>query len=274
MLKLVEIADANASALITRYEACHRAKPPAEASQLERFAEHVQKTGQVSVNMRPFVLSNLLADEPHRNMYEWAQDQADLSGRRVTDILREKLGTYHDQRLAFDISFENGKKFRYGALNTGGIGTSNYGQFCVVLKADFPASTPTFVYLQGDSLKTCMNPGGTLNETAVRTGCSRHDQGHLLAAIKHSDDIPRTAEDTWPAVLCSNKDYIEAIFERPLSADDIDKVRVTDADYQNLFNLAFADFTRKLSPAEAAEANDFVQILRAQRDRPVSMERL
>ena len=116
---------------------------------LDGFAGCIYNTGRISINMRPSVLTDLVARRKYQNIYEWANEHATLSSRSVADILREKLGRYYERRVYFDDSFENGRAFRYGLLNIGGVGADRYGQFCIVLKADFVRADTSVAYLKG-----------------------------------------------------------------------------------------------------------------------------
>ncbi len=43
---------------------------------------------------------------------------------------------YYKDRMFFDDSFENGKRFQYAALNIGGLGPGNFGEFSVIFNID------------------------------------------------------------------------------------------------------------------------------------------
>ncbi|MBF0531313.1 MAG: hypothetical protein HQK55_18995, partial [Deltaproteobacteria bacterium] len=95
-------------------------------------------------------------------------------------ILEEKLGKYYDRRLAFDNAFEDGTRFRYGALNAGGVGLSLFGDFCMVLNRSFMESLNDAVYLPDDSLVCCFNELHQFDVDAVRRKVCPHTHRHYL----------------------------------------------------------------------------------------------
>lgn len=68
-------------------------------------------------------------------------------------------------------------------------------------------------------------------------------------------------EDSWPILLCSDQDYLEAIFVAPLRPAQVQEIRIGAADQKTLWDLAFDSFTRKLDAGERALGQDFVDIL-------------
>src|ERR1039457_6438813 len=134
MLNLFDIAGDNATALDDRFSALTSSASPGLKSSLQKFIELVLRHGLVTINMRPMSLMSFLVLGSHQNMYEWACSRADESGRFSEDILLERLGVFYASRTTFDRSFVNGEAFRYGALNAGGLGTFDYGEYCVVLR--------------------------------------------------------------------------------------------------------------------------------------------
>jgi hypothetical protein len=273
LLDLFATAEGNRAALEARYSALRAGKEPGSASQLDAFADYVGRHGLVSINMRPWVLSNLLVEDAYQNMYEFASEQSAVSGRDADEVLREKLGSLYGKRLAFDGAFVDGRRFRYGALNLGGTGMTCYGQFCVVLKPLFHAGH-AMAYLVGDSLRTCLDSAGALIRAVVEQQTAPHSHRQFLAALKHANDLPSRSESDWPALVCCNSEFIEVIFLREVKTDSIGEVRIGQPEYQTLWDLAFADFARELGAGESALANDFVQILRAAERRGINIRRV
>ena len=94
----------------------------------------------ISINMRQWVLNNFLIAGKYKNIYEVRREQGEeLRSVRDLEISEEEalelhLGGYYNSRVAFERTFEDGEKFKYGALNRGGFGLKRYGDYCVVLK--------------------------------------------------------------------------------------------------------------------------------------------
>ena len=51
-----------------------------------------------------------------------------------------------------------------------------------------------------------------LETLALQEDVALHSHRHFLAALKHGSTLSSVSIDEWPKMLCSNDDYIEAIF--------------------------------------------------------------
>lgn len=274
MINLFKLAQDNSSSLQSRFEDFKGKRPPKELATIERCAELVLTTSRVSMNMRPSVLSELIANGPYQNTYERAQELSELSGRSAEAILRETLREYYDRRIAFDGAFEDGRSFRYGALNIGGPGTTSYAQFCCVLSSSSPVDPGDIAYLKSDSLKNYVGRDNAVRKDALARDVATHGSRHHIAVLKHVDQIVAAPEEEWAELICSNEDCIEAIFVRKVTKDEFDEVRITVEDYDELWESAFADLGSPLAKARYAEAQDFVVILRAERDGIIKLRRV
>ncbi|HWM95266.1 MAG TPA: hypothetical protein VN493_31215 [Thermoanaerobaculia bacterium] len=243
---LFAIAAENTDTLERNVTALLAGIPPAHLDSLTRYSDTIQRDSRISVNMLQTMISSFLSLQQHWNMYEWAHSMAKLSSRAPEEILRERLGDFYERRIAFDGRFVNGESFRYGALNIGGLGTWYYGEYCVVLKEEV-SHRPEVAYLRSDSLKTYMRPGPAVDEEAIRRDAAPHTHRHCLALLKHAERAPSTEEPRWPAMLCSNDDYVEAIFTGQLTPDQVEAVRMPKADYEVRFHFAILSFREKLS---------------------------
>ena len=273
MINLFQIAGENVARLFQRFEDAKKASKDG-GTLLEGFAQCVYNTGGISINMRPCVLSDLIARRKYQNIYEWALEQSALCSRPVPDVLREKLGKYYSRRIHFDDSFENGRAFRYGLLNIGGAGADRYGQFCAVLRVDFVEGGTEVAYLKADSLGTYMRTETDLNETAIRQDVATHSHRHCLTALKHGAALGSSDPNDWPAIVCSSDDYVEAIFLKDVDLATVDEVRLRETEFRRLFDLAFSDYTQKHDDATNALKTDFVTILRADREGRFRLEKV
>ncbi|MCY2990111.1 MAG: hypothetical protein NTY19_19890 [Planctomycetota bacterium] len=241
-MNLFQLAAQNDQELHIRFdEAKNRSKDGGR--QLDVFANCVQSSGRVSINMRPSVMTELVNSGRHQNIYEWAEEQSRLSSRPTAEILREKLGTYFSRRIHFDDAFEEGQRFRYATLNIGGVGPHRYGQFCAVLKPAFVGPNAPIAYLMGDSLRTYMPTETGVDTARLRREVGTHSHVQYLATLKHSAEIPTSSENEWPRVVCREDCYIEAIFLKDVELSSVDQVRIAQAEYDRLFDLAFTDYT-------------------------------
>jgi hypothetical protein len=136
----------------------------------KQFAAWVEAEALISINVKLFVIVELLNGGRYQNTFEWAQEQAVLSGRSVDDALRERLHKFYDKRVTFDRAFNNGEQFRYGALNGGGVGLPEYDPYCVVLTRTFQRSLTDIAWLPGDSLKICFASDGSFHTPSSKAG--------------------------------------------------------------------------------------------------------
>jgi hypothetical protein len=264
MVDLFLIAAENCAALAVRLD---QAKEGAAdgGRLLDEFASQVVRTSCVSINMRPCVLGDLVSGRTHQNIHEWAHEQSSLCARSVDEILAEKLGEFHVRRIRFDDTFRDGRRFRYGTLNIGGAGTERYGQFCVALKTESVTADASIAYLMRDSLMTYTPTGTAVDMARLRQEVATHPHRHHLAVLKHAGDLALKSAAAWPAMVCCNDCYIEAIFLKQVDLQCVREVRVALAEYDQLFALAFSDYTQPHDDATHSLKADFLRILRAER---------
>jgi hypothetical protein len=272
-MDLFQLAESVTPSVRSRYEAAVAGSSPEVAAAVGKFADKVTRDGRVAVNMRPWVLARLVLSGQYQNIHEWAQDQSQLCGRSYEEILQEKLGKYYVRRLAFDAFFGDGRKFRYGALNIGGLGAEKYGMFCVVLHQAFTEGGQV-AYLALDSLSSYVDDAGHVDTVSLQDDLSCHSCCSLLAGLKHMGNLHGWTEERWPILVCSTDDYIEAIFLRKISTDVIDTVRIGRSRYDEVLDLAFGSFAKSLSDADRALIQDYCDIFRAERDHRIALERV
>lgn len=262
MLDLFAIATGNADAVLRAFDSAVASLPAGQASAVREFAAWVEAEALVSLNLRLFVLVDVLHGQPYQNIHEWAREQARLSGRSSDDALRERLGGFYDKRVTFDRGLKNGEQFRYGALNAGGVGLPEYAPYCAVLTRAFRNSLRDVALLPGDSLKICIAPDGTLDEAVVRNRTTPHTHRHWMAATERAGEIPAAHKRGWPELVVAPGRYFEVIFLGEVSLDSFQCVRVLKTEYDRMCDLAFANFGRKLGDAERALVHDFIQLRR------------
>jgi hypothetical protein len=271
-MNLFSTANRNGAAIERRFHNELSLLTPEEADDLERFVDIVKQQGRVAINMRQMVLLNFLTFEKHHNIYEWAQLVASYSSMTVDDILREKLKAYYERRVAFDSFFHRGNEFHYGTLSLAGMGLTYYGNFCSAFRDETFSTSVEIAYLRDDSLKTYVNAPDIVDSAAIERDATPHTHKHYLAGIKHAGGSYHIPETQWPSMLCSNTDFIEAVFVRSLTPDDLQEVRMLKSDYDLFFHYAFEEFREKLSEADRALVDGFVMILKHLRDRGVHLE--
>jgi hypothetical protein len=257
---LFRVAQDNGSHLQQRFEAL-ASDPRHDVARMTAFTELVSQNGRISINMRPSVLSSFLSRGVYLNTYALAEELARLSGRTLTDVLRERLGTFYDKRLAFDSKFENGRRFIFGALNIDGAGSENYGVFCVVLDNSVSACQQ-LAYLPKDSLGGYVDDHHAVAAAQIEQDASPDSHKHYLAVIKHVHELEKVDYREWTKMVCCGKQYIEAIFIMDIEPIHLEAVRLTHSEHEVFWDLAFSDFGRRLDDAERALAQDFIDICR------------
>lgn len=259
-MNLFAIAAENIASLETRLTECLAGMEPDSAQAVQRFAQWVEEYARIAVNMRIPVLVELLEGRPHHNIYEWAQEMSPLAGKTVDELLGERLGPFYDRRLAFDDAFDDGRRFRYGALNGGGTGLDSYGAWCVVLRSK-PEQAACW---QGDSLASDVNH--------IARCAIAYSHRHSLVAAERAGSAATSVAGRWPALILSGKAYFEVVFLDPIDLAAIDAVRVAHSTYQELWNLAFDAFGKKQGEAERALVSDFVRIFKAGKQGTIHLE--
>jgi hypothetical protein len=267
-IDLFKTADANCSKLEDSLQKAVAAA--GDPGGLRRFGDRIKADGRVSINLRPSTLVAFFNAGTHQNIYEWAAEMSGLGGVPQDHLLREHLGRYYESRLAFDASIEMGTKLRYGALNIGGMGATNYGDCCLVMSAP-AAEKASPAYLPSDSLQTYVR-GVAVDRAGIARDVAPHSHRAHTATLKHERDVSRRAEPTWPLMVCSNAGYVEAIFIPPVLPDHVAAVRMRRADHERYFDFAFNDLHTRLSDAERAQIDVFRILLLEMRKRRIPLE--
>jgi hypothetical protein len=264
-MDLFDIALKNATRLDELFARLMETMPSPSEETLVAFVDVVRCHGRVAVNMRPWNVVDLIENNRHLNMYEAADEVAILAGKPPDEIMRNRLGDWYSRRTGFANCFQDGRCFRYGALNIGGLGATDYGPFCVVLTPEFPADGRV-AYLKSDSLCGYTDTAGTVDVASVQGDVAPQSSCHVLAALKHSAEIEAHGEEEWPTILCSNDNYVEVIFVARIRCDVVEEVRASQEELAIAEDLCFDAHGRKLKNEEKALASIYLNLLRARRD--------
>ena len=216
--------------------------------------------------MRPMVLLDFLRHDRLLNIHEWAERISTRSGKPATEILREKLGPYHERRMAFDQHFDHGMKFRYGALSIGGLGATRFGEYCAIFKHAEVLAQCEVGYLKGDSLNDYVGPGPGVDEMKLQAECATDASKHFLATTKHIADAASQPRDAWAKMLCSADNYVEVIFQGTLRSGNLGAVRISKLDFELYWECAYNEFREKLSELERFRVDAFAVIDEALHD--------
>jgi hypothetical protein len=272
MLDLFGVAHSNGAAMDERFGAVLAKMLPEHAHLLRDFASWVESNDRISINVKLYVVGEILNGRPLQNTYEFAKEHARLSGRSVEEILRERLQAHYQTRIAFDRAFTDGEKFCYGAMYVRGSGLTDYGPYCVVLTRAFQESLAQLAYLPGDSLEVCFAADATFDEDAVRRFVTPHTHRHLMVAISRTAEVPTVERGQWQTLVALQGRYFEVIFIGEVLLKAVERVCVLKPEYDRMWNLAFASFGKKLGAGERAVGNDFVTLQRGVKDGRLRLE--
>jgi hypothetical protein len=237
---------------------------------MDRFLEQIRAAGRIGVNMRLFVAASVFRDGAYLNRYEVAAKMAAASGRAPEEVLREGLGDYYEKRLAFDAAFEESRSFYYGALTIGGIGATKYGPVCFVARAEFAAQATRCCYVRADTLNHYIDASNTLRTDALMSDLAAPEHRHTLCLLKHAHALESCAED-WAAMLCSDTEYVEAVFMDKLGPEQAEDVRICKQEKQALQALIARHFIGNLDDTETSNLFDFQSLLAALGRRSVQL---
>lgn len=269
---LFAIARSNADAIRATFDSLLAQMVPESAALTQNFADWVEAETSVAINVKLYVLINLLNGRVYQNIYEWADEQSRLSGRAVDDILRERLREFYERRITFDRAFDRGEEFRYGELSAGAVVLREYGPYSLVLTRSCQCSLDGVAYLPGDSLKIAFADDGSFVPALIERSVAPSTHYHLMVTSECANEIPAVSRLMWPELIASPSRCFEVVFIGEISLDTVDCVRVLTGEYDRQWDMAFANFGRELDEAQRALVNDFVQLCRGVRDGRVRLE--
>ncbi len=274
MIDLFDIAASNADSINENFDEAIANLSDQKATNAKDFAQWVESKALISINLRLFVITEILNGIPYKNIHEWAQEQASLSGRKKDEILRERLKSFYDKRITFDQAFQEGESFRYGALNAGSLGLSIYSPYCIVLRSSFHDSLAQITCHSGDSLEICFSEVGKFNAAPLTQCVAPFSYRHKLATHRLITEINGSKEDDWQQLLISTdfKQYFEIIFKGDVNLNSLQCVRIDNDEYHKMWGLAFANFGKTLTEPEKALIQDYVQLFRAVKDGKIQLE--
>lgn len=273
MFRLSDLASDNETSIESAFDSAVRTLSPEGADLLNRFASWIETETFIAVNTRLYVVTNILSGSRYLNTYEWAEEQSALSGRDVDEILREQLRDFYSKRIAFEKEFEDGRRFRYGALNAGGMGlATKYSNYCVILKRDFQSSLREVAVLPGDSLLICFQDDGNFDVESLKRNVCPFAKRPQLVASERVNEVVNGDIDDWPKLVVSDSKYFEVIFLGDIDASSIECVRISRREYFAKWDLAFMNLGSHRSEAERAVVNDFIQLRKAELEGRVRVE--
>lgn len=250
-LNLFELAEKNSAYLKQEYQLLKENCDENKSGLLDDFAKKVQTEWKLSINMKDRELGGFLDTGEYISIRELKEKQADeLINLDAMDIsekeseleesLRKHLKKHYQLRKIFDSAFVSGEKYKYTALNIGGIGIIRYGSYCVIIDGEQAHNYKTMAFIKEDSADNYVESQKlTIDKLAREISDKNHMP--LLAALKHEDEVETHAPGDWAGMICNNDSYIEAVTEDDIRSDHIKSVRIE----RGYFNSIYRDSLMK-----------------------------
>ena len=254
-MNIFDIANQNLDNLKTQYKLLkERYGNQNNLDILSKFVKLMKDKWTISINMRQWVLNNFLIAGKYKNIYEVRREQGEeLRSVRDLEISEEQAlerhqGGYYNSRVTFDRTFEDGEKFKYGALNVGGLGLKKYGEYCVIIKREQSEEYSSLAFIKEDSLNYI--DGHHVNIEQLSQDMANKECVHPMVTLKHENDIGGIPADEWASMICCDESYIEAITKDEIKNSHIESVRMSKEDYLLYYDYLFKDYISEISKME------------------------
>jgi len=187
--------------------------------------------------MTESVLNNVLIEGRYKNIYEVKREDKELLERlgkstiSHDEALRRHLKEHSESRIVFDYTFDDGEKLRYGALNIGGLGLTDFGPICVVMKREQVEKYSSLAFVSEDSERYVEKDH--VNIDRLKQDISDKEHVHLLAVLKHETEVERTSPEEWTTMICCTRGkhdhvYVEAVTKDEILNTHIEAVRMSE----------------------------------------------
>ncbi|PKP60082.1 MAG: hypothetical protein CVT88_04035 [Candidatus Altiarchaeales archaeon HGW-Altiarchaeales-1] len=214
---------------------------------LSDFATFVKDNWMISINMRQHVLNGFLIAGKYKNIYEVKKEQREeIRKVRALEIpeeqaVKEHLKVYFKSRVTFDRTFKDGEKFKYGALNIGGMGPKKYGEYCVIFERKHSEKYSSLAFIKEDSINYVDDC--KVNIEKLKQDLSNEEGVHFLVTLKHEGELGKIPTNEWASIICSDECYVEAVTKDDVVNDPIEGVRMSKKDYLYYYgDLLFKDY--------------------------------
>lgn len=172
-----------------------------------------------------------------------AIEQARLGGDRAAGLraFRHRQAGHFARRVRFEALWNHGRRFVYGAVTAGGMGTEGlFGPFCIVV-ADPDASAPAALgVVPDDSASRYCSRAGVVDRVRVLDEVVSWSDRADLVAVERAGDALTVPPDGWTGAICRPGRYIETLVAPgpPLAA--VDAVRLRGDHLERLEDLRAA----------------------------------
>lgn len=275
-MNIFEMASQNIDNLKRDYSILEgRCKNQNDLEVMRGFASLIEDTWMISINMRPFILNSFLISGVYLNIYKLKKEtkkQLEEVKQKVSveQTIKMHSKDYYQPRITFDRTFEDGEKFKYGALTIGGIGLQKYGECCVVFNREQSKEFLSLAFIKEESLHYIEENHVSIQK--LRQEVADREHVHLLAALKHENDILRISGEEWPSLICCDNCYIETVTTDHILDEHIESVRVNKKYYDFIKNLLYRDFISEISDSERVLLYTFLNMQKLLEKRGIRLE--
>jgi hypothetical protein len=240
---IFKLAELNKAYLSREYEKILDKLNNSDKTKIKRIENKVKNDLKISMNTDMWGLSGFLKDGIYKNVH-------DLVEEGIKKLKNKKEKEDYEKRKYFDFMFEEGRKFKYGALYIDGCGVKEYGYFYIVISGK---ELKNLCFLKYDCLKNYVveeNGKYCLKENELKRDLSDKDHVHYLAIIKHYEDIINKNDEEIMFTICGD-DYIEAI-----TTDDITPKKVIKIGF-----LVYKEYRKALEENDLECECDIITLL-------------
>lgn len=176
-------------------------------------------------------------------------------------------GSWLARRQGFEDLWEHGRRFVYGAVNAGGMGTEGtYGPFCVVITDPEAHGPLALAVFPGDSAQRYTTESGTVDASAARGEATAWAHRGDLAVLHRSSDVHGGSATPWFEVVCRPGRYLEVVLAADLPTAALAEVRVRKDLADRLRSLRSRRFLGDvLAPVENNEVRAYQSMRRWRR---------
>lgn len=138
----------------------------------------------------------------------------------------------------------------------GGLGLGIYGEYCVVIDEEQSRKYQSLAFIKEESLHYVDD--NELNFERLSQDLANRENVHVLAALKHENDIGNVAVDKWKSFFCRGDCYIETITTDNISSNHIGSVRIKKEIYDRYADYLYRDYLSELEPDEKHKLSGFI----------------
>ena len=262
-MDIFRMADDNSDSLKERYGSLRETyENQGNPDILDNFATSVKDEWAISINMRESGVNGFLESGEYKNVHELKRDE---------DERKKHLKNWYELRMAFDYTFQNGEKFKYSALNVGGLGADKFGDYCVLFGRENIEAYSTLAFIKEDSLRY-VDANHNVDIKRLEQDIAGRGCVHFLAALKHEGDLGSDANSEWASVICCGAEYTEAITTDDILNTHIGVVRMSELKFKYFDNLLESVLFSELSDSEKYQLADFRKMRRLLEQQKIELE--